>query len=126
MTETPTDEQVLADPGSFTVEQVTSVFERTADDAVVAAKQLEADGEGRKGIVGWERPAARHQGEPEFSRERLLSADGPLITGHPRYVIVGALHGVERETFTREQIAKTINEFLEREVETPEPIEQEA
>jgi hypothetical protein len=55
-------------------------------------------------------------GEPAFPRDRLLGADGPAITGHPPYVIAGALHDDDTPEFTRAQIGERINDFLSRPV----------
>lgn len=47
----------LADPGSFTVEEVLAAFEDATPEEIEAAQAAEADGKNRKGIVEYE-PAA--------------------------------------------------------------------
>lgn len=113
------DEQILADPSSHTVEEVTSVFARSATEDVEGAKALEADGQTRKGITGWEPPKPKPAGPPTFSRERLLGGDGPMIAGQPPYVIAGALHEVDGDEFTRDQIEQHVDDFLNH------PVQQE-
>lgn len=52
-----TDERVLANPGNYTVDEVTEVFERSSDEDVKAAQRVEKkDGKDRKAIAEWTRP----------------------------------------------------------------------
>lgn len=118
---TITDEQVLSDPGEHTVDEVVGVFGRASAEQIDGAKALEAAGQGRKGILEYEPkpPPAAEPYDPtkeEFSRERLLGSEGSAITGHRRATIVGALHGDEADTYTRDEVLKRIDEFLKRPV----------
>lgn len=116
------DEEVLADPGSHTVEQVVAVLSRSTPGQIEAAKALEAEGQARKGIAEFELPQETPPAnEPTFSRERVLDREeGPRIVGASHPAIVGALHDDDTEQFTRAQITRKVEEFLAR------PVEQEA
>lgn len=119
MSENPkTDEDIRSDPGAATVDEVLAVFGRTAPEDIEAVKELEAEGQARKGILGYAPPAPEPEPvDPLFSRERLLGADGPLICGEPHHVIAGALHGDDGYAFTRQQVQDKVTAFYGREVE---------
>lgn len=115
----PTDEQLLADPELGTVEQIIEVFARSTPDQVAAAKDVETQTKARVGVLDWAAPApppaSAAADEALFSRERLLSADGELITGHPLAVIAGALHGDDSPTLTATDLGNKIDAFLSHE-----------
>lgn len=123
---TDTDEQVLADPGDYTVDEVLDAFSRSTPLQIADAKELEADGAGRKGISEFEPrppapPAPPDPAQQVFSRERLLDrVEGPSITGQSHPTIVGALHGEDGSEFTRAQVEKLVSSFHKREVPTQE------
>lgn len=128
-TETLTDEQVLADPGSATVDEVLAVFGRSTADQVAAAQAVEASGQKRKGVADYappappadDPPAASDDGPVErFDLARVLGPDGPRISGVPAHTLAGALHGETRLTLTRDQIAAKVEAFYKR------PVTQEA
>lgn len=60
------------------------------------------------------RPAAKR--ERTFSRERVLGPDGEQLAGVAHHTIVGALHGDDRDEFTREQLRDAVDKFLKRPV----------
>lgn len=117
----PRDEEVLADPESFTVEQVVAVFARSSDDDVVAAQKLEKDGKARATLLNFARPTGHDDGEPRFSRERVLGPEGgqilPSVQG---YVLAGAIHESDAQEFTRSELHSLVDAFLARPVQTEE------
>lgn len=56
------------------------------------------------------------EAEPRFSRQEVLD-NARSLTGYSRNHMVGALHGDDRETFTKDEATRTGKEFGEREVE---------
>lgn len=57
--------------------------------------------------------------ETTYPQERLV-ADANAFFGHPSHVVVGALHGQTKKTFTVSETKKLIDKFLSRKVE-PKP-----
>lgn len=56
------------------------------------------------------------EADPRFSRDEVL-ANARTLTGYSRHLMVGALHGVEQETFTRTQAKKLGAAFAKHEQE---------
>jgi hypothetical protein len=120
----PTPEQILADPGAFTVDDVTGALAKVSPEAAQAAKELEAAGKQRVGILDWVPPQPEPE-EPRFTRSRVLdSSEGPQIVGHIEALgrtatladIAGALDGVEGEAFTRDEVRAHLGAYLTRPV----------
>lgn len=115
---TPTDEQVLADPGAYTVEQVTDVFARAAPSAIETAKAAEAAGKARQGIAEWEpQPTAKASSgspravryDPAGWRERARSEFN--VSPH---AIAGALHNAPPdELLTKSEVKQALGQFLD-------------
>lgn len=115
-TTTPTDEQVLADPSAYTVDQVLDVFRRSTPGQVDAAKELEADGKARASIADYLPPPPEPDPiEERYSRDRIIDREeGPRIAGVKHPVIVGALDGNDNETFTRTELSALVDAFTNR------------
>lgn len=120
-TTSPTDEQVLADPGDYTVDEVIDVFSRSTPEQVAAAQGLERDGRNRKGVVEYTAPALEPSADPDaprFARERLLDPnEGEAIVGAKYSHIVGALHGDNGADFTVDEVRAKIDVLMNRPVE---------
>lgn len=121
-----TTDEVLGDPGEHTVEDVLAAFADATPEQIEAAKELEAAGKGRKTIAEYAPPRAPEPQEhpeaeePRFSRERILSEEGPGITGRSMSEIAGALHDSPGEDFTRSEVDKLVQRFYDRDLTSQE------
>lgn len=101
MAEKPDPQQVLAEPGSYTVEQVTDVFASADRGLIEAAKEQERQGQRRKGVLEWDPPTPpdpepQPPGEVRYGKVGWLErARGTF--GRSTHTLAGALHDVKPE-----------------------------
>jgi hypothetical protein len=118
----PTADQILSDPGAYTVDEVTAALADATPEQTQETKALEAAGKQRVGILDYQPPVPEPE-QPKYARARILDpSEGPLIVGHIDALgrtathpdIVGALDGNDSELFTGDEVRAAIGEFLTR------------
>lgn len=106
----PSDEQVLAAPADYTVEEVTSALERAPEGRIEAVKVAERGGENRKGIMEWApappadtKPVAVKYSASEW-KERARSEFGRS----PHFLAAALCDAKPGQLFTKAQAEKAI------------------
>jgi hypothetical protein len=121
----PSPEEILADPASFNVDDVTAALATATPEQAEQAKALEAAGKQRVTILEYTPPEPEPE-EPRYPRSRILDpTEGPQIVGHVEALgrtatlpdIVGGLEGVDGEMFTRYEVRDHITSWLTRPLE---------
>lgn len=63
--------------------------------------------------------------EPKFSKARLLTADGEVVTGYPAHYLAGALYDAnDNDEFTAAQAQKRVENWLAAPVATDNAAEE--
>lgn len=119
----PSDDDVLARPSDFTVDQVIAALGRAPQARVEQAKIAESEGKNRAGILDFqaqpptvEQALRSEDGVERYTsagwqeRARWLTVEGHAVT---RHAVVGALHGsAAHELFSQQQVEQRLQRFL--------------